>query len=84
MVKLAAYKNGTEQDKPATVIAKAGKKPSHSKQPIEHTVQEGENLYRICTKYGVWNNCDEIAAANGLKSMDDLRPGKVIVIAYNK
>jgi len=84
MAKLVAYENGTEQDKPATFIAKAGKKPSQGKQTVEHVVQEGENLYRICTKYGVWSNCDEIAAANGLKSMDNIKHGKVITIAYNR
>jgi murein DD-endopeptidase MepM/ murein hydrolase activator NlpD len=51
-----------------------------SKRPpgVVHTVQKGENLYRIGLRYGV--DAKEIARANGIRDVRELRPGQRLFI----
>lgn len=44
----------------------------------QHTVQSGENLYRIGLKYGL--TTDELAAANGLSDTSQVYAGQVLTI----
>lgn len=45
---------------------------------IQHTVQPGENLFRIAQQYGV--TVQAIAAANNLSDPNNLRVGQVLII----
>jgi LysM repeat protein len=46
--------------------------------PPTHTVQAGENLYRIALKYGL--TYQELAAANGIANPDQVTAGTVLTI----
>jgi LysM repeat protein len=47
-------------------------------EPLTHTVQYGDTLYRIAVKYGV--TMDEIVKANGLANASYIKVGQVLVI----
>lgn len=55
----------------------SSKKASTRPSTINHTIQPGENLYKISQKYGV--TVDAIKAANGMKN-DNISAGKTLVI----
>jgi len=46
--------------------------------PPTHTVQPGENLFRIALRYGM--TYQELAAANGITNPDQIQAGMVLVI----
>ena len=47
-------------------------------EPLTHTVQAGENLYRISLRYGV--NLDELIAANNITDRSRIFRGQVLTI----
>lgn len=51
---------------------------AQSDEPLTHTVQAGENLYRIALRYGV--TMQELADANGITNMSRIYRGQILVI----
>jgi hypothetical protein len=64
--------------KPATTTARMTKAVPNTGMTILHTVQEGENLYRIARKYGT--SVQAIQQANGLADPTLIRLGQKLVI----
>jgi LysM repeat protein len=52
--------------------------PTPSSSAVYHTVQAGENLYRIALRYGTTVNA--IVAANNLPNRNSVRVGQVLLI----
>jgi LysM repeat protein len=54
--------------------------PTYAQQP-NHTVQPGENLFRIALQYGL--TAEQLAAANGITDPTKIFVGQVLVIPVN-
>jgi LysM repeat protein len=65
----------TPEVTPTATAASQGGDPNC---PKTHTVQPGENLYRIALKYGI--SVSELAAANGITNPDKVQVGQVLVV----
>lgn len=61
---------------PATAVPTLAPTPAGG--PVYHTVQAGENLYRIALRYGV--TVDAIVAANRLADPNAIQAGQVLLI----
>jgi len=75
-----AASTGAPSTTSAPVVATPTMAPStpSSSQPTYHTVQRGENLYRIALRYGT--TVDAIVAANGLANENSVYVGQVLLI----
>lgn len=70
-----ATKKAEPARKPAETPAKSTPKPAAART---HTLQSGETLYRLSTKYGV--SVDAIQKANNIKNPNAMRDGMKLVI----
>lgn len=69
----------TPNAKVTSAISKAGTKSSSAKQTgtTRHTVQKGENLFKIANRYGI--SVEDLKKANGLKN-DNINAGQTLTI----
>ncbi len=63
---------------PPTPLPEPTQAPAAGTCPPTHTVQAGENLYRIALRYGL--TYQELAAANGITNPDAIQAGTVLTI----
>jgi LysM repeat protein len=70
--------SAAEEEVTSTPEPAAEPTPEPAPEPVTHTVQPGENLFRIGLQYGV--SWQEIAAANNLPAGDRIQVGQVLTI----